>query len=937
MVFESGHFGSRGSTTLRSQGAVRGATLHRAALVTLLSIGLLLAAPLARADEAPLFAGADVVVLTGLPGDVESETAYDAQIGRLLEVFAAAPERPGRVFLLTDSGAAPPVPPGIDHRVAVGNRKGWQELAGELGGSGRPLVVVAWGHGGLQGRDPVFHVRGPRLTPSDFASLAAAAGDGGSRWVLLFRSSGAFARAVRAPGREILSSENEVAFQSDPVGVDLMLEILKTDPSASLATFGERLGAATVDWYSSQHLARTEEPTLWHDRQAPVQVATRVALEKRAAEEEAARLAAVAEAETPQEEVAEETAVAAATVPADAGLAWADLEPVSPGDYPGAAAVVLRRSVSYTLASSPALSHESDEFIQILRPEGERWGDFDVAYSPPGEKITFLDCEVLLPGGNLVRLDPSEIRDATPQALAGYRPATRKIFSMPQVAAGAVLRVHYRREWQRFPLPHIPLEVPLAAEIPIVDSRLAVRVPRDSPLHHTFDATARRLRLDQQVEVGHTEYGTTYTWQFEDVAPTVTESLSPPGADPRLRLSTFPSWDAFSRWYHRLIQLADEPTPEIIEQARLLTHGTRTDRDKVRAIYDFVTSLRYVAIPLGVNSHRPHAAGRVLANRYGDCKDKANLFNTLLGTIGVHADLVLVPRFTQADEATPGLAFNHAISRVELADEVIWADTTDDVCRFGMLPPGDPGRKVLVVREGEDSLTELPRPRPEDHRLIVMASVTVDGSAGAAAKFDMTSAGFPDYRLRLAARSAAGRGRNRPLVGDWLHPTAGVFELASQSHTAVAALDRDFAWSGEGRSTGLSSALPGAGGGPARRLLRAPFWLPAEWQEALHDRTAPLFLSSGYPLTLYQEVELVLPAGAGDLALPEPRAEESGPIRWRVEWNRNDDSPVPRVTASLELELTTGEIGPEETPVFQRQLRGLYDALGTGVIYGLRD
>jgi len=134
----------------------------------------------------------------------------------------------------------------------------------------------------------------------------------------------------------------------------------------------------------------------------------------------------------------------------------------------------------------------------------------------------------------------------------------------------------------------------------------------------------------------------------------------------------------------------------------------------VLALYNYVTRLRYVAVPLGVNSFRPHAAGNVLKNQFGDCKDKANLFNTLLHSLNIEAHLVLVPRFSQAHEAIPGLAFNHAISCVKLGAETLWADTTDDVCRFGLLPPGDPGRKVLVIDGQTSTLTQLPPPAAKE-------------------------------------------------------------------------------------------------------------------------------------------------------------------------------------------------------------------------------
>src|SRR5262249_51713041 len=156
-------------------------------------------------------------------------------------------------------------------------------------------------------------------------------------------------------------------------------------------------------------------------------------------------------------------------------------------------------------------------------------------------------------------------------------------------------------------------------------------------------------------------------------------------------------------------------TPAIERQAKELGGSAHDPRAQIQAVYNFVTNLRYVAVPLGVNSVRPHAAGEVLSNQYGDCKDKANLFNALLNALKFDSHLVLVPRFSQALDAVPGLAFNHAISCVKVSDETLWVDTTDDVCRFGLLPPGDSGRNVLVIDGTSDKLTALPRPQAKDN------------------------------------------------------------------------------------------------------------------------------------------------------------------------------------------------------------------------------
>ena len=200
-------------------------------------------------------------------------------------------------------------------------------------------------------------------------------------------------------------------------------------------------------------------------------------------------------------------------------------------------------------------------------------------------------------------------------------------------------------------------------------------------------------------------------------------------------------------------------TPEIAAKAKELTREAKADRDKVLALYNYVTRLRYVAVPLGVNSFRPHAAANVLQNQFGDCKDKANLFNTLLHSVGIEAHLVLVPRFSQAHEDLPGLSFNHAISQVTLGGETVWVDTTDDVCRFGMLPPGDPGRNVLVIDGQTNALTQLPAAEPSEHVLKVRGEVDCTGEMESLpVKLNATALGVSGLR---AAHGGAGSERAR--------------------------------------------------------------------------------------------------------------------------------------------------------------------------------
>ena len=888
---------------------------------------LLLGAGLAGA-EPPVGQGlfppqSTVVLLVGVPGDVESEENYRDQLQGWLEL-AKGSGQAARIFVLCDEPQAVVLSGStvtsnqlsvISNQSPVvvlkGDRASFLGLGKTLAGGTNALVVIAWGHGGRQGNTPVLHVRGPRITAADFKAVAAQVAAGESRWVLMFRGSGAFANELVGERRQIISSEGETMFSDDPVGMPLLLKIAKEKSGLRFAELAEELGRATEAWYKDRSLARTEEPTLWvaTDKSRQLIVA--------AAEEDAGAAKKAEDTKPGATNTVSAAEPAAAVMPGDLPEVWKEIKQVEARQYPEADAVILRRRLSYTLGSSPAIATEQEEFVQVLTPEGKHYGDFDVSYSPPYEDITFQDCEVLRPDGKLVRLDPDAIRDMHEQSVGDYQQGQRKFFSLPGVGPGAVLHVRYRTTWKTFPLPHVSLEIPIGQDLAILDATVQVSVPKETAFHFAPDHIDAADPVLKQ-----TTYGTSYSWRFENLPAQERELLVSPGERSRLLISTFPDWASFGEWYGRISKLTDEVTPEIAAKAKELTKDAKGDREKVLALCNYVTRLRYVAVPLGVNSFRPHAAANVLQNEYGDCKDKANLFDTLLRSVGIEAHLVLVPRFSQAHEAIPGLSFNHAISRVILGEDVVWVDTTDDVCRFGMLPPGDPGRKVLVIDGRTNALTQLPAPDPREHVLKVHGEVDCSGPRDALpVKLNATALGYPDYELRATAREAKQHAFTLPLLAAKFRPVAGSFALENQSSTSVAALNEDFTWRAEGTCVGLFARAGGGG------LLRAPFWLPKEWDLALHRRKAALYLNQGYPLTLEEEFEFALPAKAQPAVLPGVRENSTAPLRWKVEWAKLGDD---KLVARLHAELAEGELTVAETPVLQQQLRELLTALAGG-------
>ncbi len=858
-------------------------------------------------------AQATVILLAGLSGDLQSETTYQSQLQSWLELLPALPNPPAQIFVFTDAPDtyALTFPPNVPAHRFKSSRDEFLALGKSLGGQTNPLVVIAWGHGGMQGNVPVFHVPGPRLTAADFKTFAAQIPATDSRWLLFFRGSGKFAAQLSDERRFLLTSEKDTMFNSDPVGLPLVLKALHANPALTFPALANELGRATVAWYKDRNLVRTEEPT----PSGMASVLPYTTSPQILAPSEADSTTNAPSANTQSAATPSANSPGQPTTTTNLPAIWKDIRWIEPQDYPDADGVVLRRRITYTLSgSNPAITSENEDFIQVLTAEGKHLGDFDFSYSPPDEDITFLNCEILLPDGKLISLDPDEIRDAADQSFGEYRAARRKIFSLPGIVPGAILRVHYQTDWKTFPMPYISLRIPIIADLPVIDAAVQVSVPKDAAFHFAFDHfTAADPAIKQ------TTYGSAYSWQFQNLPAHEREILSPPFHEPALLISTFPDWQTFSSWYARISEQTDAVTPAIAAKAAELTTDVKTDSERAQKLFNFVTGLRYVAVELGVNSFRPHSADEVLKHQYGDCKDKANLFNTLLHSQKIEAHLVLVPRFTQARDNLPGFAFNHAISELKLGDETIFADTTDDVCRFGMLPPGDPGRKVLVLDGKSTALTQLPLPTPNAHQLKLRAQINcATESSALPATLDATALGFADYTLRSAAMDFKGGKSLLPLLAVHFRPTAGVFGLEKQTHTSVSALNEDFTWNAEGFFAGILST---AG---EKRALRAPFWLPKEWDAALNHRQTPLYLHQGYPLLLDETLEFTLPAKSQQITLPAAAENTTEPLTWKMEWSQ---SSATIINAHLHIELAQGELTLSETTAFQQQLRDLFTAL----------
>lgn len=156
---------------------------------------------------------------------------------------------------------------------------------------------------------------------------------------------------------------------------------------------------------------------------------------------------------------------------------------------------------------------------------------------------------------------------------------------------------------------------------------------------------------------------------------------------PDVQISTFQNWDEVGAWYNKLQSERVKPSAEVRAKAMELTKGAKDDDAKVRVIYGYVSrQIRYIGVAFGVGHYQPHSAAEVLANQYGDCKDKHTLMASLLDAVGIKAYPALINSTHTPDPDVPSpLQFDHVITAVPQGSGFIWLDTTAEVAPYGYL------------------------------------------------------------------------------------------------------------------------------------------------------------------------------------------------------------------------------------------------------------
>jgi tetratricopeptide (TPR) repeat protein/transglutaminase-like putative cysteine protease len=427
----------------------------------------------------------------------------------------------------------------------------------------------------------------------------------------------------------------------------------------------------------------------------------------------------------------------------------------TPQDFSQEAYVVEHYLTSMRYENDGTGREQVDAKIRIVSESGvQGLGQLKIGYSAASDKLGVVYVRVRKPDGTVVTAQESAIQDltATPNAPV-YTDFHEKVISVPSLRPGDVLEYQIVRTivsplapnqfWASYNFNE------MAA---VLDEQLEVNVPK-----------ARHVKIKtkpgytpQVIDEGDRRI---YRWTHSHQPDGKQQRPPDPNQPPSVQLTTFESWEDVGSWYAFLERERRQPDDAIKAKAAELVQGKSDDMEKVKALYDYVSrNIRYVSLSFGLGRIQPHAASEILANGYGDCKDKNTLLAALLKTQGIESSSVLIGVQRKLDPDVPSPSqFDHMITRVPVGGTDIWLDSTTGVLPFRMLMYQTRDKQALLISpDGKSGLVRTPADLPFQAFDQTKINASLSETGRMTMQISATTRGDREVGLRFALRQIPG-------------------------------------------------------------------------------------------------------------------------------------------------------------------------------------
>jgi transglutaminase-like putative cysteine protease len=479
------------------------------------------------------------------------------------------------------------------------------------------------------------------------------------------------------------------------------------------------------------------------------------------------------------------TAPAAAHADAVSPDVLAAIKSVKASDYPSANSVTVLDSQYTAYQADGRYQTTTDGVRLVLTNDGrDDVAHASVAYVTDYDHLENLSARVIKADGTVVPIPDSAIQDeagsAETSAINIYGPNNRtKEIDFPDLDVGDATEVTYT-DVVDAPMRENYFEGVdyFMSTEPVLQVSYEIQGPKSMPL------TIRTYHPERGTPVAFTKTqtgsGIDYKWVAKNEPQLIPEMLMDPGMElPSVRVSTDPSWQSESRWCSSLDEPKLKITDSIKAQVAQLTLGKTTDDEKIKALFDFVSSnVRYRGGAYSSSGAVPKAAEDTLTSREGICRDVAVLLVTMLRAAGYTA----YPVLTNAESPIP-----EDIAITDVDHEIValqnpgggWTfmdPTAKNMLNY--LPAEEAQDQVLVCTPRGENIAETPAVTPASNLGHATAQSTLSADGTMTADVKLETKGLLDEALR-GVGAMMSPDQQRQAVEQVLHASLPELQLTS--------------------------------------------------------------------------------------------------------------------------------------------------------------
>jgi tetratricopeptide (TPR) repeat protein len=379
------------------------------------------------------------------------------------------------------------------------------------------------------------------------------------------------------------------------------------------------------------------------------------------------------------------------------------------------------------------------------------------SYASTFESLNIDYVRVRKPDGTVVVTPASDVQEVDSEVSRQapmYTDQREKHIAVKALGSGDVLEYHMVWTVHDALAPgHFWISDNFVRDVICLDEQIDLDLPKDVPIKLLSGAVAPTFK-DEGARRVYTLHNMNLI-RAKDENERAWEKGVGNAAPPVVELSSFQSWEEVGKWFGGLVAPQMQVTPVIQAKAEELTRGKASESEKIQALYEFVSQhFRYIGVSLGQGRYTPHRAEDVLANRYGDCKDKHTLFAALLSAIGIKAYPALLASSMKLDSdfPSPGL-FDHVVTAIPQGDSFLFLDTTPELAAYGYLVTPLRDKSALVIPSNATArLVRTPKNPPGANGEEFRMDASLDAEGTLEGKARVESHGDSDIMLRSAFR-----------------------------------------------------------------------------------------------------------------------------------------------------------------------------------------